>query len=116
MADLFDHSNHGAWRRWRLTHWLARNLYTSGIAASGGGYSYSSECSGCLTSLPRFRRGERPYVLWVKWGTWRCLFRGRHLPGDHIMWGYCAKCLPCPDCGSKTAGHEDGCPSVEVIA
>jgi hypothetical protein len=107
-----QHSRHRAWRRWRITHWAASNLYASGLAVTGGGSSYGNGCTGCLTALPRFRRGRRPYVLWLQWGTWRCLLKGHHLPGDHIALGYCAKCIPCPDCGSTTAGHEPGCPSL----
>lgn len=116
-ADLYEshrlceHSHHRTWRRWKISHRIATWLYTSGLAVSGGGTSYGNGCNGCMTSLPRFRRGERPYVLFVKWETWRCILKGHHTPGDPIAFGYCSKCLPCPDCGSKTAGHEDGCSS-----
>lgn len=104
-----EHSHHSAWRRWKATHWIVGKLYTSGLSVTGPGSSWGGGCNRCLISGPKFRRGARPYVLFVKSGTWRCILKGHHMPGDPIGWGYCAKCLPCPDCGSKTAGHEPGC-------
>lgn len=103
-----EHSHHGRWRRWRIAKWLVTQSYVSGLTAGGYGYSMNAHCDWCLSTLPRWR-GKRAYVLWVKRETWRCLLRGRHLPGDHIAFGYCSKCLPCPECRSTTAGHHDGC-------
>lgn len=104
-----EHSHHRAWRRWKITHKIVTWLYASGLSVTGGSFKWGGGCNACLTSGPMFRRGRRPYVLFVQTDTWRCILKGHHLPGDPIGFGYCAKCLPCPDCGSKTAGHNDGC-------
>lgn len=104
------HSHHRAWRRWRITGKVAGWLYVTGITSSGGSWQMGGGCNGCRT-MPKFNRHPRVYILGVSRDTWRCLLKGRHRPGDPIGFGYCAKCLPCPDCGSKTAGHHDGCPA-----
>lgn len=103
-----EHSHHSLWRRTRIARWAVRNLLSSGLMGGGYGIGWSRDCSGCLISLPRWR-GKRDHFLWVKRDTWRCLLRGRHLPGDPIGFGYCSKCAPCSTCGSTTAGHRDGC-------
>lgn len=103
-----EHARHRAWRRWRVTGRLAGFLYLSGITSGGGSWRMGGGCDGCRT-LPGFNRNRRVYVLWVKRDTWRCLLRGRHTPGDPVGLGFCSKCVPCPDCGSRTAGHETGC-------
>jgi hypothetical protein len=59
-----EHAHHRAWRRWRISHWIAGQMYASGLAVSGGGTSWGNGCDGCLSSLPKFRRGRRPYLLW----------------------------------------------------
>lgn len=102
------HARHRAWRRWRVTHWLVTKAYTLGISSSGCGVQYGSGCKGCLVSRLRFT-GSRPYVLGVLTDHWRCLLKMRHIPADPIGLGFCSKCVPCPGCGSKTAGHEPGC-------
>lgn len=108
--QIAEHARHRAWHRWRIVRWLIAQAYMSGLAVSGGGHTWGGYggCNGCLTSWPKFRRGSRYYVLWLETWKWRCLRRG-HLPGDFIGFGMCAKCLPCPDCGSKRAAHNEGC-------
>lgn len=103
------HSHHRRWRRWKITGKLADWLYASGLTSSGASWQMNAHCRGCYT-MPKWNRNPRPYVLFVSRNTWRCLLKGHHRPGDPIGFGYCAKCLPCPECGSKTAGHLDGCP------
>lgn len=102
-----EHSYHRAWRRWTITHLIARWVYTLGITSTGGGFAYSSECDGCMFLLPKLR-GQRVYVLgWPTW-KWSCVLRSHHWPGEYIGLGSCGKCLPCPTCGSTTAdpfGH-----------
>lgn len=102
------HSHHKAWRRWKITSWLASNLYASGLTSNGGSWQMGGGCMGCVT-MPRWNRNKRVYVLWVRIETWRCLLKMRHFPGDPIGFGMCSKCLPCPTCGSKTVGHEASC-------
>lgn len=106
--DGCAHSHHRAWRRWRITHWIAGQLYVSGLTSNGGGMRWGHGCDHCQT-MPTWTRTRRVYVLWVPLDTWRCLLKGHHLPGDPIAFGFCSKCLPCPECGSRTAGHEPGC-------
>lgn len=103
-----EHSRHRAWRRWRLTHWLVTEAYLLGISSSGCGVRFGRGCNRCLIKGIRLR-GPRPYVLFVRRSTWRCLLIGRHFPGDPIGFGLCSKCVPCPDCGSRTAEHRPGC-------
>lgn len=102
------HKQHRAWRRWKPLRRVASFLYTSGLTSSGPMIQWGGGCDGCVT-MPTWDRRKRHYVLWVSRDTWRCLLQGRHLPGDPVFAGLCSKCLPCPECGSKTAGHEPGC-------
>lgn len=54
-------------------------------------------------------RGRRTYILgWETW-KWQCLLRAQHWHGEYIAFDRCGKCLPCPDCGSTTSGHNEGC-------
>lgn len=99
---------HWGWRRWRLSHWIAGRLYTSGITSGGGGWAHGDGCNGCMFSLPRFR-GKRVYILFVKRETWRCWLRGRHRRGEEVGFGFCGKCAPWPCCGSITVEHDPGC-------
>lgn len=101
---------HRAWCRWRITGWVAHHGYALGLL-SGSGWSMGGGCDGCRTL---YWRGSRPYILGWSRGEWRCR-TGRnpacrpHRPADPIGLGYCSKCLPCPACGSETAGHAEGC-------
>lgn len=103
-----QHSRHRAWRRWWATRRLAGWLYASGLTSSGGSASWGGGCNWCVT-MPSWNRNRRSYVLWVSTDHWRCLLKHHHWPADHIAFGFCSKCLPCPDCGSKTAGHNPEC-------
>lgn len=107
--DIFAHANHARWQTWKITKRFAHRGYALGVLA-GSGSSYSSECNGCVRL---YWRGRRPYILGLSRNTWRCLLvggpNGRHRPADQIGFGYCSKCLPCPTCGSETAGHLPGC-------
>jgi len=99
-----EHSHHRAWRRWRITGKIAGWLYTSGLTSSGGSWRMGGGCPGCWT-MPKWNRRKRPYILWVRREAWRCLLKGHHWPGEPIIFGFCGKCLPCPDCGSTAAEH-----------
>jgi hypothetical protein len=72
------------------------------------GWNHGDGCNGCMPTGSLHWRGKRVYILGAHRNTWRC-WRQRHRPGDPIGFGFCAKCMPCPACGSKTAGHNDGC-------
>lgn len=90
---------------WWITRRLAGWAYQLGLIAS---YSrtWSSEHRGCVNN-PRLR-GHRSYLLgWPVW-KWKCVRRG-HWPGEDIGLDACGKCLPCPECGSTTAGHTPDC-------
>lgn len=104
-----EHDRHGRWRRWKITHWLSRWAYQFGVIA-GSGTSFGGGCHRCLSSV--HWRGRRPYVLGWRRECWRCLLKFRHWPGDDVGLGFCAKCLPCPACDSRTAGHAEDCPEV----
>ena len=108
--DQERHARHRTWHRWRIVRWLMTQAYCSGLALTGGGHAWGGYggCNGCVTSWPKFGRGERYYVLWWQRRKWACLRRG-HWPGEYVGMGACGKCLPCPDCGSTTAGHNEGC-------
>ncbi len=97
---------HRPWRRWKLTSRRARWAdvlgVISGYCMSIGGDGHD----GCV-HRPSLR-GRRPYILGVSRDTWRC-WRRFHRRGEPIGFGFCAKCIPCPECGSRTAGHNDGC-------
>jgi hypothetical protein len=54
----------------------------------------------------RRRRLAAGLARWAN--TWRCWSRG-HRRGVEVGFGYCGKCVPCPRCGSETAGHYEGC-------
>lgn len=108
LRKILDACHHRAWRRWRVTHWLARQAYASGLAAHGGTSSWSATHNWCLSQVPGIR-GRRVYVLWVSVDWWSCLLRRHHVQGEPIGLGLCAKCAPCPGCGSKTLDHDDDC-------
>jgi hypothetical protein len=112
VADLeVARDRHGRWRGSRAASWLLGKAYAAGLIA---GYSVGTcrqpghrWCAGRVSW-----RGRRPYVLGFRREEWRCILRYRHWPADPIIFGFCSKCMPCPDCGSRTAGHETGCPAV----
>jgi hypothetical protein len=112
VAELeIARDRHGRWRGTRAARWLLNKAYGAGlIAAYSTGTCRQDGHSWCARHISW--RGRRPYVLGVRREAWRCILRYRHLPGDPVFSGFCAKCLPCPDCGSRTAGHETGCPAV----
>lgn len=102
-----EHKRHGPWRRWKIVHKIEGWAYVLGIV-SGARFSWGGGCSGCMTI---YFKGRRPYILgWERW-KWSCLFRGRHWPGEYVGLDACGKCLPCPECGSTTAGHKADCPT-----
>jgi hypothetical protein len=100
-----DHRGHARWRSSRLAAWLVGKASVLGVINSCG-TQYGRGCPGCLVGI-RWR-GRRSYMLGWQVTTWRCLLRNHHWPGEDIG-GVCAKCAPCPTCGSKTAGHNPGC-------
>lgn len=102
---------HGRWRGTRAFRWLLGKAYVAGLI---GGYrdgSCRQPGHGWCAGGARWR-GRRPYILGRRSSDWRCILRCRHWPGDPIISGFCSKCLPCPDCGSRTAGHEPACPAM----
>lgn len=103
--DPCRHSHHWPWRRWRITSEVHGWLYSLGVVV-GGGWTFDGYCRGCLNGV-RFR-GKRSYILGKRREWWACLRRG-HVRGEHVGFGLCGKCMPCPDCGSTTAGHRLGC-------
>lgn len=100
-----DHTHHGRWRRWSITRRLAGRAYWLGII---GSYviTHDAHCHGCV-SRPRWR-GRRPYALGLQGWQWRCLRRG-HRPREIPGAGMCARCYPCPECGSTTSCFYGGC-------
>lgn len=112
--DGCEHSHHGAWRRWKIAHWLDRRAYALGLTA-GGGRRWGGGCNSCLTG-PRWR-GKRSYILGWPRENWRCLLQGRHWPGEQIGMGLCGKCAPWPCCGSTGYEHAVDCPDeLEAVA
>lgn len=104
-----------SWRRWRLTGWVARALYTSGITSTGGGMGWSGRdpigsevyhLPRWSDVLPRRHSTMRPYLLWRPSWWWECharqglRLRGRHRPEEPYVVGICAACIPCPSCGA----------------
>lgn len=101
----FEHAQHGTWRRWRATHWLARKAYALGIVA-GHWVSLSTHCSSCIGGI--YWRGSRVYVLgWPTW-KWSCLLRKRHWPRAIDLLEACAKCYPPPDHEASTDAESAG--------
>jgi hypothetical protein len=100
-----DHRGHGRWRSSGVVKWLASKAYSLGLVAAYG-HQYGGGCPGCLSGARWL--GRRSYVLGWSVDNWRCLLRGRHWPGDQVD-GLCAKCAPCPTCGSRKASHNPGC-------
>lgn len=105
-----------SWRRWRLTGWVAGQLYQSGLTRSGGSFrvgggdplrggTYTLPKLG--TVLPRRNGTMRPYLLWKRSWWWECharqglKVRGRHRPKEPLAFGVCAACVPCPECGAE---------------
>jgi hypothetical protein len=101
-----DHSHHGTWRRWRITHKVVSRLTRLGVL-TGPGFTYSTHCRGCLHG---FEWGPGYYLLgWPRW-KWRCLLRARHWPGEEVLSEVCGKCAPCPECGSQRIRCYPDCP------
>jgi hypothetical protein len=101
-----EHSHHRAWRRWRITHKLARWGYSLGVV-KGHGASYGGGCENCLA---HFRWGRSGYLLgWDRW-RWQALphcLRAGHWPSgsdacsracDGRELSFCVRCAPCPGC------------------
>jgi hypothetical protein len=100
-----EHSHHGRWRRWKITHRVLARLYVLGAASSGT--RWGGGCDYCAVSV---RWGRNTYLLgWPRW-KWRCLLVARHWPGEEFAYGLCCKCSPWPCCGSRVPAHADGCP------
>ena len=109
-----EHSRHGRWRRWRITHKAAGWLYLLGVTSTGGGAVFSAHCRGCLPRRSLRLRGRRVYLLGVPREHWACLRRG-HWPGEQISWGLCGTCAPCVGCGSTKAECKPGCPETSAV-
>lgn len=103
-----EHSHHRAWRRWEIARKLAGWGYSAGFIA---GYSISGigACKGCVTGI---RWGRSGYLLgWDRW-KWQALpgcLRRWHWPSgtdecsrtcDGRELNFCARCAPCPGCGT----------------
>lgn len=107
--DYLQRCRHTWVRRTRLFRRLARYAYALGIVV-GYGTSLGGGQYGHHACTHGFRwRGRRPYVLgWPTW-KWSCLLGERHWPGVFVGLNSCAKCLPCPECGSSTSCFDDWC-------
>jgi hypothetical protein len=101
------HSQHRAWRRWKITGKVSSWLYTSGLTPAGGSWQMGNGCHGCQT-LPKWNRNQRVYILFVSRETWHCLLKRHHRPTVDRSFGLCTKCYPCADCGSTETGHYPG--------
>jgi len=102
-----EHSHHGPWRSWKVTHKALYRLRLLGVIG-GGWNTYDEHCRGCVSHL---ELGGSGYVLgWPTW-KWRCLLKGHHWPGVLVFADICGKCLPCPGCDSVTNEHGRGCPA-----
>lgn len=100
-----QHSHHRAWRRWKLSKWLAGWAYRLGLIAAYT-FSYDAHCHGCMDGFRLKSKTGRPYILgWPTW-KWGCLLKNRHWPGRYVGFGCCTKCLPCPECGSTEWEHD----------
>lgn len=102
------------WRRWKITRKACAWAYALGLSAGGSTqYDWSgSYVTGIHISGTRNRhtgKRYRPvYVLAWQVGNWRCLLRQHHWPSPHkVMFGICAKCAPCPDCGQAAPLDHD---------
>jgi hypothetical protein len=97
----YERCRHWAWRRMRIFRRAAGYARSLGIV-TGYSTSWGGGNPGHRGCTHGFRwRGKRDYLLgWPSW-KWRCLFR-RHWPAEHVAFGLCTKCLPCPDCGATT--------------
>lgn len=101
--DRAEHAKCKAWLRTRFGRWFAGHAYSLGLI-SGQRASWSAYCSGCVKL---YWRGRRPYILGVSREGWQCLLRYRHVraeldDGSRL----CAKCAPCPTCGSANPEHD----------
>jgi hypothetical protein len=106
LADLKRKSH---WRdhplRGRVPNWIVSKLCTLGVIASyGTTFGGDTGCNWCINGITF--RGRRTYILgWPTW-KWGCVLKRRHRPGEHVGFGMCGKCLPCPDCGTTKADHD----------
>ncbi|MGI8333433.1 hypothetical protein ACRYCC_26070 [Actinomadura scrupuli] len=112
--DELTRCRHWGWRRSRLFGRVASRAYglgvVTGYGTSFGGGPYAHH--GCVHGF--HWRGRRPYILgWERW-KWNCLFRQRHWPGVFIGMECCAKCAPCPECGSTTTCFYGTCDNPAV--
>ncbi len=111
MAERHPHRWSPRWWpiTWRLVGWL----YALGVIAGSRWHSPGGMRRAYVTLTWRDLRGRRPYVLgWPAW-KWHCLLRAHHWPGEPIGLGLCAKCAPCPECGSTVAACPPTCPTRE---
>lgn len=94
-------------RWWQRTHAWRKLVgwgYSLGFIA-GSSMTWDATCDGCC-AISRF--GRSSYLLGVSRDTWHCWRRG-HRRGEEVGFGFCGKCLPCPECGSEKASHREGC-------
>lgn len=107
--EAYCKAHHRRWKSWRILWWLGLKAYSLGIIGSHG-VSYFS-CKHCGVTRQHHRprwRGSRPYILGKRSEWWGCLLKRRHIWAPLHDCGLCAKCLPCPDCGSAAQDHVTG--------
>lgn len=102
------HARHWPWRRWKVTGRADYWLTILGVIGGGSAWTLDGHCRGCRTWRKPLT-GKRSYILGKRREWWSCLLVGRHIRGDELGLGLCAKCVPCPTCGSPTLGHVAGC-------
>lgn len=102
-------AEHRRWKSWRIWSRIASRLYVLGVTSSGGGTSYG-RCEFCGIGRQQIAphwRGKRVYILGKYREWWVCLLKRRHryAPLRGNFGDLCAKCLPCPECGSQDPMH-----------
>ena len=101
-------AEHRRWKGWKITRWLNGKAYVLGIIASCGSSYGGCEKHPVQHNVGRWR-GRRNYILGVSVEWWRCLLKYHHIRGEHVGFGFCGKCVPCPTCGTFKR-HDWGCP------
>lgn len=104
------------WSRWRAWRRIVHHLSMLGVVS---GSMWVSDWSGTRVEVLSWtgrrskytgRRSTPSSVLYWPTRKWGCVLRRRHWPNDdHVSFGLCSKCLPCPDCGAAVPlEHECG--------
>lgn len=102
-------AEHRRWKSWSIISRFASWCYVVGLSSTGGGTHYflCTECGARKQHMFPKWRGKRSYFLWKPRDWWFCLLKAHHIyaPLDGQTFHMCAKCAPCPDCGSADPYH-----------